>query len=139
MAFAAGGGWNIFGLLRSNAVLIPLVEAGWPLLGGDRFKGSESSGRFRLAAIYLAAFAAVVAPVAAVNTAASHPREVPGTIWQLGPNFCIGNGPEATGTYPAPARVRANPAYEVADYARDAMRQTGAGAHSHPARSPGSG
>ena len=64
-------------------------------------------------------------PVAAVNTAVSNPRELLGTTWQLGPNFYIGNGPEATGTYVAPPFVRAHPAYEAADYAMEAMRRAG--------------
>ena len=124
-AFAAGGAWGISGLLRSNALLIPLVGAGWLLLIRDRFGEVGRSARVRLVACFLAAFAAVIAPLVAVNIAVSHPREFLGTTWQLGPNFYIGNGPEATGTYAAPAFVRANPAYEAADYAREAMRRSG--------------
>jgi hypothetical protein len=79
----------------------------------------------RLSLTYLAGFFLVILPVAAVNTAVSNPRELLGTTWQLGPNFYIGNGPGATGTYMAPPFVRAHPAYEAADYAVESMRLTG--------------
>ena len=57
--------------------------------------------------------------------AVSNPHELLGTTWQLGPNFYIGNGPGATGTYMAPPFVRAHPAYEAADYAMEAVRLAG--------------
>ena len=70
-------------------------------------------------------FFVVLVPVAMVNTLVSSPREVLGTTWQLGPNFFIGNGPDATGTYVAPPFIRGHPAYEAADYAMEAMRRAG--------------
>ena len=125
-AGAAGSAWGLVGLLRSNALLIPAVGAVWLLLGGaGGNEDREHGGRFRLTAVFLAGFGLVVVPVIAVNTAVSHPREILGTTWQVGPNFYIGNGPEATGTYAAPAFVRANPAYEAADYAAEAIRRSG--------------
>ena len=87
--------------------------------------GRDRKRALRLSLAFLVGFLLVLAPVAAVNTAISNPRELLGTTWQLGPNFYIGNGPEATGTYVAPPFIRAHPAYEAADYAREAMRRVG--------------
>jgi hypothetical protein len=78
-----------------------------------------------LAMGFLAGFLLVVAPVALINTLVSNPHELLGTTWQIGPNFYIGNGPDATGTYMAPPFVRAHPSYEAADYAVEAMRRAG--------------
>jgi hypothetical protein len=80
---------------------------------------------WQLAVGFLAGFLVVVAPVVVINTLVSNPRELLGTTWQLGPNFYIGNGPGATGTYMAPPFVRAHPSYEAADYAVEAMRRAG--------------
>ena len=78
-----------------------------------RFAPPASASRFQqplptpgFAVPYLAGTFLVLTPVAAINTAVSNPRELMGTTWQLGPNFYIGNGPEATGTYMAPRFVR---------------------------------
>jgi hypothetical protein len=125
LAGAAGAAWGVVGLLRSNALLIAPLAAAWLVLGGSQPTGRDRRRGLRLALSYLAGFFLVLTPVASVNTAVSNPREVLGTTWQLGPNFYIGNGPEATGTYVAPRFVRAHPAYEAADYAVEAMRRAG--------------
>jgi hypothetical protein len=93
-----------------------------------RPSAADAAGRrwgWKAGSAYLAGFLVVVMPVAAINTAVSNPRELLGTTWQLGPNFYIGNGPEATGTYVAPPFVRGHPAYEAGDYAAEAMRRAG--------------
>jgi hypothetical protein len=124
-AGTAGMAWGIVGLLRSNALMMAPLGAAWLMV---RPAEPATSGRhrgWRLALAYLAGFLLVVMPVAAINTAMSNPRELLGTTWQLGPNFYIGNGPEADGTYVAPPFVRAHPAYEPGDYAAEAMRRAG--------------
>lgn len=125
LAGAAGAAWGVVGLLRSNALLMAPLAAGWLLLGTSEQRPQNGKQGLRLALACLAGFFLVVLPVAAVNTAVSNPRELLGTTWQMGPNFFIGNGLGATGTYIAPPFVRAHPAYEAADYAREAMRRTG--------------
>jgi hypothetical protein len=125
LAGTAGAPWGVVGLLRSNAILIAPLAAGWLALGGSRPPGSGRKPGVWLALTFLAGVFLVLTPVAAINTAVSNPRELLGTTWQLGPNFYIGNGPEATGTYMAPPFVRAHPVYEAADYAVEAMRRAG--------------
>jgi hypothetical protein len=122
---AAGAAWGVVGLLRSNALLVPALGVCWLVPGGAGTERPERGGGWTLVALFLAGCGLVVIPVVAVNTAVSRPRELLGTTWQAGPNFYIGNGPEATGTYTAPPFVRANPAYEAADYAVEAMRRCG--------------
>ena len=125
LAGTAGAAWGIVGLLRSNALIIAPLAAGWLLLGTSEQPGRDRKRGLRLSLTYLTGFFLIVLPVAAINTAVSNPRELLGTTWQLGPNFYIGNGPGATGTYMAPPFVRAHPAYEAADYAMESMRLTG--------------
>jgi hypothetical protein len=125
LAGTAGAAWGVVGLLRSNALLIAPIAASWLLFGTSDRPRPDPKRRLRLSLTYLAGFFLVILPVAAVNTAVSNPRELLGTTWQLGPNFYIGNGPGATGTYMAPPFVRAHPAYEAADYAVESMRLTG--------------
>ena len=125
LAAMAGAIWGVAGLLRSNALLMLPITAGWLWLATNQQPGRDRKERRRLALSALAGSLLIVFPVAAVNTAVSDPREFLGTTWQLGPNFYIGNGPGATGTYMAPPFVRAHPAYEAADYAVEAVRLTG--------------
>jgi hypothetical protein len=155
LASIAGASWGVVGLLRSNALVVAPLAAIWLALGGsaqprpDRQRGLRRRSRdlavplvgrgfpdpalpprrsqqgFRLALAYLAGFLLALTPVMAINWIVSKPREFLGTTWQLGPNFYIGNGPEATGTYMAPPFVRPHPVYEAADYAAEAMRRCG--------------
>jgi hypothetical protein len=125
LAGTAGASWGVVGLLRSNAILIAPLAAAWLALGGSRPPGGGRKRGVWLALTFLAGVFLILTPVAAINTAVSNPRELLGTTWQLGPNFYIGNGPEATGTYTAPPFVRGHPAYEAADYAVEAMHRAG--------------
>jgi hypothetical protein len=125
VAGTAGACWGVVVLLRSNALLIAPLAAGWLLFGKDEQTGRGRKRGLQLALAFLVGFVLVLTPVAAVNTAVSNPHELLGTTWQLGPDFYIGNGPEATGTYKAPPFVRSHPAYEAADFASEAMRRAG--------------
>jgi Dolichyl-phosphate-mannose-protein mannosyltransferase len=118
-----GFAWGMVALLRANALaLAPLGALWWALVGS---RGATVGSRIRLAMVYLAGFALAIAPVTFVNVVVSRPRELILTTWQGGPNFYIGNGPEATGTYAAPEFVEANPAREADDFAREASRRAG--------------
>ena len=122
----AGVAWGLIGLLRSNALIIAPLAAAWLVVRPGAPGTADRGGRgWKAASAFLAGFLLVVAPVAAVNTAISHPHEWLGTTWQLGPNLYIGNGPEATGTYTALPFVRPHPAYEAGDFASEAMRRAG--------------
>ncbi|MBX6316464.1 MAG: hypothetical protein IRY99_26665, partial [Isosphaeraceae bacterium] len=121
-ALGMGLAWGVVALLRANAlVLAPLGILWW--LGWSGAGGWRS--RLMAGVVYGVGFAAALAPVTAINWAVSHPHELILTTWQAGPNFYIGNGPEATGTYAAPAFVEANPAHEAADFAAEARRRSG--------------
>jgi hypothetical protein len=124
-AFIVGGSWGVVALLRSNALIIAPLGAFWIMFGCCERPRPGRMRNLSLALAFLAGFAVVLVPVAAINTAVSSPRELLGTTWQLGPNFFIGNGPGATGTYVAPSFVRGHPAYEAADYAMEASRRSG--------------
>jgi hypothetical protein len=125
IAAAGGASWGVVALLRSNALVIAPLAAVWLAVSRGERPGHGRARRLGLALAYLAGFFVVLAPVAAINSAVSSPREFLGTTWQLGPNFFIGNGPGATGTYVAPHFIRGHPAFEAADYAMEAMRRTG--------------
>ncbi len=70
-------------------------------------------------------FAIAIAPVTITNALVAPRPELILTTWQAGPNFYIGNGPEATGTYQAPEFVTANPAFEADDFTAEARRRVG--------------
>jgi hypothetical protein len=118
-----GFAWGILALLRANALALAPVGALWLAL---KYR-SDSSLRLRLAraSAYFLGFTLAIAPVTVVNAIISRPRDFVLTTWQGGPNFYIGNGPEATGTYSAPEFVEANPAREADDFAAEAVRQVG--------------
>src|SRR5262249_46998871 len=89
------------------------------------FRGDDRARRRARGAVFLLGFALALAPALAVNLAVSRPPELLLTTWQLGPNFYIGNGPEANGTYMAPDFVEANPSREADDFAAEARRRAG--------------
>ncbi len=115
-AMASGVCWGALALLRANALIVGPIAA--VALVFRREKRAE-------AAVLLAGFAAALAPVTLMNARVSRPPELILTTWQGGANFYIGNGPEATGTYLAPAFVEANPAREADDFAAEAERRAG--------------
>ena len=122
-AAVMGWVWGGVALLRANAlVLAPLGALWWWIT--DR-RGASPGRGFARASIYLFGFALAIAPVTIVNALVSRPRELILTTWQGGPNFYIGNGPHATGTYAAPEFVEANPAREADDFAAEAVRRAG--------------
>ena len=61
----AGAAWGVVGLLRSNALVIAPVAAGWLLLARSGQPGHGFWRRLRLASIFLAGFAFVILPVVA--------------------------------------------------------------------------
>jgi hypothetical protein len=121
-AAAAGLAWGLLALVRANAIAVGPIGAAWWACQADAPAGS---GRWRRPVLFLLGFAAAIAPATVVNAVVSRPREFLLTTWQAGPNFYIGNGPEATGTYVAPEFVTASPAFEGADYAAEASRRAG--------------
>jgi hypothetical protein len=129
LASAGGAGiaWGAAALLRSNAIVAAPATLVWLWPRKPWLAGAPKGGwrTVLLSFVFLLGFSVLVIPVAAINTTISDPPELMGTTWQLGPNFYIGNGPGATGTYWAPAFVRAHPAYEAADYAMEASRRLG--------------
>lgn len=119
IALAGGLAWGGLSLLRSNALLVaPMAAAWW------RAERPDRTG-LRRALASLLGIVLVVLPVLIGNWWVGQPREWLPTTWQAGPNFYIGNGPEATGTYTAPRFVRANPLYEAGDFTREAARRLG--------------
>lgn len=121
-AMAAGLAWGVLSLFRANALAIGPVVA---ILLFAGVGGGPREGRRARALAMFAGFAAALAPVTAINAIVSRPTEWIVTTWQGGANFYIGNGPEATGTYLAPAFVEANPAREAMDFAAEAERRAG--------------
>ena len=121
-AALAGAAWGALALLRANALLLGPMVAALLVLG---IGGLPRAGRRSRTIGLLAGFGAAVAPATLVNLAVSRPTELIVTTWQAGPNFYIGNGPFATGTYQAPPFVEANPASEGPDFAAEAGRRAG--------------
>jgi 4-amino-4-deoxy-L-arabinose transferase-like glycosyltransferase len=122
---AALGGlaWGLVGLLRANALVIAPMGTLWWLFAAGQ---SENRNRRRAqAGLFLIGFVAAIAPVTIINAYLSRPTELIVTTWQAGSNFYIGNSPEATGTYVAPAFVEANPTREADDFAAEASRRAG--------------
>ncbi len=123
LAAGSGFAWGVVALLRSNALLIVPLAVGWWIAST---RGASLLGRRAVPIVcFLAGFAVAVAPAVVVNYQVSKPHEFLGTTWQVGPNFYIGNNPKATGRYASPPFVRANPAFEAADFATEASRRAG--------------
>ncbi len=118
----AGLAWGILALLRANALVIGPLGAAWCLW---TFACTVGGRRRSRALCFLIGFGIPLAPVAVVNALVSPRPELILTTWQAGPNFYVGNGPGATGTYWAPDFVEANPAREADDFAAEARRRTG--------------
>ncbi len=101
-------GWWWLGLLiaalaltRENALVLVVPVLAWAVLGRWRQGANESETslprRLAFAGLFVAGLAAVLIPVALRN------KQVGGefhlTTSQFGPNFYIGNNPDANGTY----------------------------------------
>ena len=106
-------------LTRENAVVFVLAILLW-LLWYQRHLARE---RFILAGFLLAGLAIILLPVAERNAAVS--GEFYLTTSQLGPNFYIGNNPEASGTYQPLRFGRGDPIYERQDATELAEQATG--------------
>jgi hypothetical protein len=124
-AAASGIAWGVVALLRANALVLAPLGALWWALSGAGDASVSRRRRLARALFSLLGFATAIAPATVINLVVSRPTELILTTWQGGANFYIGNGPEATGTYAAPAFVEANPAREADDFADEAVRRAG--------------
>lgn len=114
----AGLAWGTLALLRSNALVVGPIGTAWRV-------GAFPRPRWGPVLAFAAAFAVALAPAVVVNTVVSRPRELMLTTWQAGPNFYMGNGPEATGTMNDLPFVAAHPFFEADGYVLEARRRTG--------------
>lgn len=114
----AGWAWGLLVLLRANALLFGPLGAAWAAFS---FRGR----RVAAALAFSAGFALAILPSTIVNAWVGRPPELILTTYQLGPNFYIGNGPGASGTYWAPDFVEANPAREADDFEAEAWKRSG--------------
>jgi tetratricopeptide (TPR) repeat protein len=117
---AAGVALGLQCLLRENALILAPVSAAWMLIQFRRWP------HLRQAAWALAFFGgmfAVLLPVGARNAVVG--GEFVLTTAQMGPNFYIGNGPRADGTYRPLRYPRANPLFERQDAQDLAEEATG--------------
>ena len=106
-------------LTRENALVFALVLLGWLLLSRDAGRRHLS----RAGALGLG-LALVLLPVAARNQAVG--GEFLLTTAQFGPNFHIGNNPDADGTYRPLVIGRGDPRFERRDATQIAEREVGA-------------
>ncbi len=105
LGLAMGG----MSLTRENALVFVAVIIGWALLR----RPLPLAARVRLAATFTAGLAIVLLPVAVRNYAVGGGFYL--TTSQFGPNFFIGNNPQADGTYMALRFGRGAPEYERTD------------------------
>lgn len=114
-----GAAMGALALTRENALVLAAVVIGWTLA-----KGGQSWPQRRWnAAIACVGLVLVLLPVATRNWAVS--REFHLTTAQFGPNFYIGNNPDATGSYDALSEGRGSAMYERQDATRIAERAAG--------------
>ncbi len=141
MGLAMGG----LALTRENALVFIVVILGWIAIGGlwtrglgpgirpERRRGEGGQPptpspqplvlTFQRAAMFLAGLAVVLVPVAARNAYVGGGFFI--TTSQLGPNFYIGNNPNADGTYQSLRFGRGAPEYERQDATELAERALG--------------
>ncbi len=103
-------------LNRENAAVLVIPLAAW-----FATRARELGGRRALA--FLGAVALVLAPVAARNKAVGGEWVV--TTAQFGPNFYIGNNPDADGTYRPLVPWRGSPTFEQDDATKLAEHELG--------------
>jgi tetratricopeptide (TPR) repeat protein len=108
-------------LTRENALIFILVILAWILTKGLSDRGWRLAGRS--AAAFLIGLAIVLLPVAARNSYVGGGFFI--TTSQFGPNFYIGNNPEADGTYQSLRFGRGSPEYERQDATELAERALG--------------
>ena len=120
LALAIGAVTGSLTLTRENALVFALAIPGWMLLRG----GDEARRRRVLAAAAcILGTALVLLPVGLRNLAVGDTFAI--TTSQLGPNFYIGNNPNATGLYAPLMPGRHTPEFEGSDAARAADWATG--------------
>lgn len=108
-------------LTRENALVFVAVVAGWIALRSAR--GVRWTARLPAAGAFAAGLALVLMPVAARNAAVGGGFYL--TTSQFGPNFYIGNNPNADGTYMSLRFGRGAPEYERLDATTLAEHATG--------------
>jgi tetratricopeptide (TPR) repeat protein len=121
-------------LTRENALVFILVILAWIVVAERRTTNAErrtpnaerrtsNVERLKRAAFFLAGLASVLLPVAARNSYVGGGFFI--TTSQFGPNFYIGNNPEADGTYQSLRFGRGSPEYERQDATELAERALG--------------
>jgi len=108
-------------LTRENALVFILVILAWIVTKGLSDRGWGLAGRS--AAAFLIGLAIVLLPVAVRNSYVGGGFFI--TTSQFGPNFYIGNNPEADGTYQSLRFGRGSPEYERQDATELAERALG--------------
>ena len=106
---------------RENALVFIVVILAWIVVDVDRT--TSNAERLRRAGLFLAGLAVVLVPVAARNAYVGGGFFV--TTSQFGPNFYIGNNPNADGTYQSLRFGRGAPEYERQDATDLAERALG--------------
>jgi tetratricopeptide (TPR) repeat protein len=115
----AGVVTGLLALTRENALIFALVVPGWMLL---RHRSPELTRRLAFTGAFALGLALVLLPVGFRNLAVGDTFAI--TTSQLGPNFYIGNNPEATGLYRPLMPGRQTPDFEGRDAARAAAWET---------------
>ena len=115
-------------LTRENALVFIVVILAWIIVGTGRRtanveRGTANAERQRRAVLFLAGLAVVLVPVAARNASVGGGFYI--TTSQFGPNFYIGNNPNADGTYQSLRFGRGAPEYERQDATDLAERALG--------------
>ena len=114
--FALGLSMGALALTRENALVFILVIAAWALVADNSKPQAPSSKpprRAKRVALFAAGLAVLLLPVAARNAYVAGGFYI--TTSQAGPNFYIGNNPNADGTYQSLRFGRGAPEYERQD------------------------
>ncbi|MFQ5489150.1 MAG: tetratricopeptide repeat protein [Phycisphaerae bacterium] len=110
----------LFALTRENALVLAPVIAAWLWLGHPSLRASQ---RIRNLALTLLGLAVLLGPVGLRNRLLGGGFSL--TTVQLGPNFFVGNNPEATGRYRPLVPGHETPEFEQADATRMAEEALG--------------
>jgi len=108
-------------LTRENALVFIVVILAWIVVNAER--RTPNVERLKRGALFLTGLAIVLVPVAARNAYVGGGFYI--TTAQLGPNFYIGNNPNADGTYQPLRFGRGAPEYERQDATELAERALG--------------